>query len=237
MQPIEMTPLQKNFTEKLAYQMKKHGKGPAEVAAFFGIKQPSVDGWRNTGRIGKDKFPGLADLFGTSLEYWMLEKEPDSEDGRVAVWDKPEDLPPDESRVWVDRWDYNCSAGDGSIQWEIRQKDALPFTLAFFNAIGSKPDHCRLLMVRGSSMEPFLFDKDMIMIDIDKTALRDGKVYAVCFEQEALVKQVFKEAGGALVLHSYNANYPDKLVDPQRVGQFEVIGELVYRSGSGFTDA
>lgn len=247
--PMSMTTLQENFIQKLRYQMARHGMGTTAVASHFGIRPQSVDGWLRTGRAGKDKMQGLARLFGTSLAYWLSESDPESEAGTVAstptqtrieggdilVWDKPEDLPADEERVWVDRWDYTCSAGDGLIQWEVRQKGALPFTLGFFQAIGSKPDNCKLLMVRGDSMEPFLFNRDMMMVDTSKTDIRDGQVYAVCFEGEALVKRVYKQGGGILVLNSYNdRNYPDKTVNPATAAQFEVIGEVVYRSGSGF---
>lgn len=157
--------------------------------------------------------------------------------GDVLAWDSPEDLPDDEDRVWVDRWDYSCSAGDGSIQWDIRKKSALPFTRAFFQTIGSKPENCKLLTTRGDSMEPFLYNKDTIMVDTSKTQIRDGVIYAICFEDEALVKRVYKQAGGILVLNSFNStNYPDKIVDPSKASQFEIIGEVVYRSGAGFSD-
>ncbi|OZI26692.1 LexA family transcriptional repressor [Bordetella genomosp. 9] len=155
-------------------------------------------------------------------------------EGKVAVWDRPEDLPEGEERVWIDRWDYRVSAGDGGVQWEIREKAALPFNVAFFQALGSKPANCKLVMVRGDSMEPFLFNRDMVMVDVTKTAVRDGVVYAVLFEDEPLVKQVFKKAGGALMLHSYNSKYPDRDVTVEDMERLQIIGEVVYRSGSGF---
>ena len=152
---------------------------------------------------------------------------------QIVVWENLSDLPPDENRAWIDRYDLMCSAGSGIVQWEIRQKRALPFTVDFFKAIGSKPEHCRLANARGNSMEPFLFDRDMIMIDISKTAVRDGNIYAVRFEDETLVKQLFKQAGGALMLHSYNAKYPDRIVPASDETSFQVIGQVIYRSGSG----
>jgi len=84
-------------------------------------------------------------------------------------------------------------------------------------------------------MEPFLFDKDMTMIDISKTAVRDGNIYAVCLEEESLVKQVLKESGGVLSLHSYNPRFPDSKVLLAEPTNFHIVGEVVYRSGSGWT--
>lgn len=154
-------------------------------------------------------------------------------EGQIKVWDTPNDLPVDENRVWIDRYDYKCSAGDGIIQWETRQKSALPFTGEFFKAINSRPASCRLVEARGDSMEPYLFNRDMIMIDTDKTEVRDGHIYAVCFEGESLVKQLFKQSGGLLTLHSYNPKYPDRLVQLTEETDFQVVGEIVYRSGAG----
>lgn len=151
----------------------------------------------------------------------------------IHVWEHPSDLPPDENRVWIDRYDLACSAGSGVAQWEIRQKQAMPFTMEFFRSIGSKPQNCRLATTRGDSMEPYLFDRDMIMIDVTRRTVLDGKVYAICFEEEFFVKQLFKQTGGALTLHSYNPKYPDRIVPATEHTRFEILGQVIYRSGSG----
>ncbi|MCG5072247.1 S24 family peptidase [Paraburkholderia tagetis] len=152
--------------------------------------------------------------------------------GNVVTWERPEDLEPDEDRVWIDRYDYHFSAGTGLIQWEVRQKKALPFDIGFFKALGSKPKDCKLLTVRGDSMEPFLFNRDMMMVDSTRTHVRDGKVYAIYFEDEPLVKQVFKQVGGSIVLHSYNGKYPDREVPAESMELVKIVGEVIYRSGS-----
>jgi phage repressor protein C with HTH and peptisase S24 domain len=48
------------------------------------------------------------------------------------------------------------------------------------------------------------------------------------------VKQIFKEAGGGIVLHSLNAKYPDKVVPVDLLDKVFVVGEVIGRSGSGF---
>lgn len=157
---------------------------------------------------------------------------PESE-GNVITWERPEDLEPDGDRVWIDRYDYRFSAGSGVMQWEVRQKKALPFDIGFFRALGVRPQDCKLAQVHGRSMEPYLFNKDMMMICTAKTQLRDGLIYAVYLEDEQLVKQIFKEPNGALRLHSYNTEFPDKIIDVDNLERLHVAGEVIYRSGSG----
>lgn len=155
------------------------------------------------------------------------------EKGNVVVWEDVEDLPDDPERVWVDRYDYHFSAGTGLIQWEVRQKKALPFDVGYFRALRANPKDCKLLTVRGDSMEPYLFHRDMMMIDSTRTNIRDGKVYAIYFEDEPLVKQIFKQVGGGIVLHSYNAKYPDRSVQAESMELVKIVGEVIHRSGSG----
>lgn len=187
----------------------------ATIARSLGV---SAD-WLETGKGPRSRVP-------------EQHKLPDDQ-GTVLVWEHPDDLPPDEDRVWMDQYDYRFSAGTGLIQWEIRQKKALPFDVGFFKALGVKPQDCRLARVHGRSMEPYLFNRDMMMICEAKTHIRDGLIYAVYFEDEPLVKQIFKEADSALRLHSYNPEFPDRIVTGEQLAGLQIVGEVVYRSGSG----
>lgn len=211
-----------------------------QLAKKVGISQVSIKKIEAGGRTRFGR--KLADALETTLTWLETGESPSAEDTRrqllsatdqILVWDHPDDLPEDGNRAWIDRYDLVCSAGNGAVQWDIRQKRALPFTLDFFRAIGSDPRDCRLAEARGDSMEPFLFDRDMIMIDTSKTQPKDGKVFAVCFEDEFLVKQIFRQSGGDLTLHSYNSKYPDRIVSHSGRGHFEILGQIVYRSGSG----
>ncbi|MCP1121677.1 S24 family peptidase [Robbsia andropogonis] len=157
------------------------------------------------------------------------------ERGQIVLWDKPEDLPQDDSRVWISRYDYSFSAGEGRLQWEVREKGALPFTASFFKAIDSNPRNCKLMSVRGNSMEPFLFDKDLFMVDESKSTIKDGGIYALHFADDCYIKQVFKRPNGGLTLHSYNPAYPDREIQPDEMDAVSVIGKVIYRSGGGFT--
>lgn len=182
-----------------------------------------------------ESIPGMAGWFSdqaAAAQQPGFHKLPEDK-GNVLAWEHPDDLPPDDGRVWLDRYDYRFSAGTGLIQWEVRQKKELPFDTGFFKGLGVKPQDCKLVQVHGRSMEPFLFHRDLMMICTTRTHVRDGHIYAVYFEDEPLVKQVFKEADGALRLHSYNSEFPDRMVSADQLPRLQIAGEVMYRSGSG----
>lgn len=182
-----------------------------------------------------DRHPAGATLDAGQETSWSVEAVESGPGRQILIWEQPGDLPPDADRVWIPRYDVECSAGDGAAQWTLREKQALPFTMGFFKAIGSNPEHCRLVNVRGDSMEPYLFDRDMVMVDVERGAVRDGRIYAVCFGDELFVKQIFKQIDGSLTLHSYNPRYPDRTVPATDTAHFQIFGQIVYRSGAGLS--
>jgi len=194
------------------------------IEAAFG----KPEGWLDVEHI-----TGSTDASISGTRSAVLEKLLPEGSGNLVTWETPEDLEPDDDRVWIDRYDYRYSAGNGVIQWEVRQKKALPFDIGFFKALGVRPQDCRLAQVHGRSMEPYLFNKDMMMICMAKNRVKDGLIYAVTFEDEPLVKQIFKEPEGALRLHSYNPEFPDKIIAADQLEGLQIAGEVVYRSGSG----
>jgi phage repressor protein C with HTH and peptisase S24 domain len=244
-----------------AARVMKGATGPSDVARLLGVSPQKVTNWLARG-VSKEGMLDAQRIIGCSA-IWIQTGEGEMVDasqihvsnkpghsisdqtqrvidrllpegsGNLVTWEKAEDLEPDEDRVWIDRYDYRYSAGNGVIQWEVRQKKALPFDIGFFKALGIRPQDCKLAQVHGRSMEPYLFNRDMMMICTAKTRIKDGLIYAVTFEDEPLVKQIFKEPEGALRLHSYNSEFPDKIILADQLEGLQIAGEVIYRSGSG----
>ncbi len=240
-QAVILLNMKTTLAERLKSAMNEAGLSQAELARRVNVTRSAIAHWLSgaTRELKGDHLVSVSaalKVTPTWLAKGTGQKESAAskmEGGDVLVWNHPDELPASDNRVWVDRWDYRFCAGDGGVQWEIRQKNALPFGGDFFDAIGSKPNDCKLVMVRGDSMEPFLFNRDMAMVDTARTRIRDGEVYAMLFEQEPIVKQVFKQPRG-LTLHSYNSKYPDRNVAEEDMDRIQIVGEVVYRSGSGF---
>ena len=84
------------------------------------------------------------------------------------------------------------------------------------------------MRVSGSSMEPGLFDGDLIVIHTAMTTPHEGRAYVVNYEGEVLIKRLRRDQG-AWWLSSDNADkrrYPDKRLDDEHA---KIIGQVVYK--------
>jgi len=83
------------------------------------------------------------------------------------------------------------------------------------------------IQVRGQSMEPLMFEDDVIVIDPTDKKLVNRELYALNFDGDCCVKQMVKR-NGEWYLHSVN---PDFGPVNARSGEFSVIGRVVYQPG------
>lgn len=138
-------------------------------------------------------------------------------------------------KIWIDFYDVKFCSGDGeSIDFHFDViKKQLSFEPSFFKKRKIKPENFKLIINKGDSNEEYLFDDDAIGLDISDTEITDGETYAIYFEGDALIRQIFKEQGGILVLHPRNPKYKDKIVNTELADNttFKVFGRVRYRSG------
>lgn len=134
--------------------------------------------------------------------------------------------------IWLDVVNASFSCGDGiSIEYHFDEvRDSIPFPPEFFIRKQVKPENTKLLVASGDSMEDYIYDQDLFAIDVTSTEILDGQIYAVYFEGEGMLKQIFKEEGG-IVLHSLNPKYKDKKVTELNGTNFKVMGRQYWRAG------
>ena len=138
-----------------------------------------------------------------------------------------------DDRVWIDLVNIRFSCGTGeSIEFHFDDViKRVSFDEAFFKQHGVKPANVKLALATGDSQEPYVKNGDIFAIDLADTEIKDGEFYAVYFEGEAMLKQIFKESGGVLALHSLNGKYRDKIISAENGANFRVIGRQFWRAG------
>lgn len=135
--------------------------------------------------------------------------------------------------VWIDVVEVGFSLGIGeSIEFHFDAiKRKYPIPPSFFQMKMVDHKFIKIITAKGDSMSDYIQDQDMVGIDISQTEIIDGEIYAVYFEGEVMIKQIFKEQGGSLILHSFNKKYRDKIITEQNGLNFKVIGRQVWRAG------
>lgn len=96
---------------------------------------------------------------------------------------------------------------------------------------GLIPDRLVATAVKGASMEPALYEGDIVVINTAATQPVDGEVFAINYEGEAVVKRLSRDAG-EWWLTSDNQDqrkYARKLC---RNGECIIIGRVIHRQGN-----
>lgn len=108
----------------------------------------------------------------------------------------------------VARHDAVGAAGDGMINLDGPPIDHLAFSKRWLAQNGISAGDSVLINVRGDSMEPSLYDGDLVMIDRRKTYIRSGQIYAFRDGDTLRIKRIEIIPGTALILRSDNPKHP-----------------------------
>lgn len=221
------------LADRLKSSRKAAGKTQAEVADAVKMSQPAYQ-VLESGRVQRSAFlPLIAQYLGVDA-YWLTTgKDPDSFE--VSEILSPVVVHEDEPNgfIWIDVVEarFSCGAGeDIELHFDV-VNGKLPFPPAFFKKKHVAPEYMKIIFAKGDSMADVIKDGDYVGIDISQTEVIDGEIYAVYFAGEGMIKQIFKEADGSLILHSYNAKYRDKIVSEENGQNFKIMGRQFWRAG------
>ena len=245
-----------NVSDRINKRMKELGLKQADLMRETGAGRATVSGWINDGNNPSAKYlESLAKCLKTTSTYLLTGKDPRksnnfnmqefmdkhglkrNDDSSFDMNDihKPTvvDYETENGFIWIDVVEANFSCGTGeSIEFHFDVINGkFPFPPSFFQKKLVHPDCMRIIKAKGDSMADKIDDGDLVGIDISQTEIIDGEIYAVYFEGEGMIKQIFKEEGGKLVLHSLNPKYRDREVTEQNGLNFKVMGRQFWRAG------
>ena len=117
-------------------------------------------------------------------------------------------------------------AGGGSFEIEAVPVEEYPFPRQWLSRMGT-PSAMAFMDVIGDSMEPSIFDGDMVLVDQSGIRITPHAVYAVGVEDAVYIKRI-EQRGGGIILHSDNPAYSDMELYGDELGTFRVIGKVVW---------
>lgn len=180
--------------------------------------------WLETGEPPMALAPRLATDGG---EVISDDDNPFLEDARgIRIGDEPDTIP-------IRRVTLKLHAGVTGFETEPDLEDGgvLHVPRAIIEGHNLIPHQLLAIRVRGQSMEPMMFEDDVVVVNTADKKPISREIYAVNFNGEALVKQLVKR-GSDWCLHSINPDFGPVNV---RSGQCSIVGRVVYQPGRMLT--
>jgi phage repressor protein C with HTH and peptisase S24 domain len=203
------------------------------VGKAMGINRVSVSQWESGDNKPKDLIT-LSKVLQCHAE-WLLSGKENKYDnnakwlGRIEPWDNGTALEDDEVELPFFT-EVELSAGCGATQVQENHGPKLRFSKSTLKRHGVDPSHAACVSVSGNSMEPVLPDGSTIGVDISKTSIIDGKMYAIDHEGMLRVKSLYRMPGGIRLKSFNNDEYQDEIYTGEDAKNIRIIGKVFWYS-------
>ena len=139
--------------------------------------------------------------------------------------------PSEDDYALIPQYSTRGSCGSGALNDHVEVVGGLAFKRDWLKRFGLKESNACVIYATGNSMSPTLEDGDVVLLDCSDKELRNGKVYALCIDNEVRIKRVHINFS-KVILVSDNPDklrYPDQEVPPEV--ELDVIGRGVWQGG------
>jgi len=215
----------------------------AELARAAGVSDTAAGNWlKGDHGIDAPRARALANYLQVD-PVWLETGQGAAEPAKAAVQHErpsvrvlhPDDPVPDDV-VLVPESRIEFAAGNGrTAMYElVEEEEPATYRRSWFQKHGINPERVRRFRVSGDSMEPMLYARDTILVNLDERNVIEGKMYAIRYGDELRVKYLSRRVDGTLLLRSVNPAYPVEEVSPDLVEQhISIIGRVRDTSGTG----
>jgi len=132
--------------------------------------------------------------------------------------------------VQVPRYEIAASAGGGALVHSEQIVDVMSFKSDYLKvSLGLSPKNLAVISVVGDSMEPYLSEGDLVMVDLGVTSIQNNSVYVLQFGDSLLVKRVQVKLDGEVIVKSDNPLYDPESFRGESAERLRVVGRMVRR--------
>lgn len=138
----------------------------------------------------------------------------------------PAPIDPGDDFLPITRVNLRLEAGVTGYQVQQLEGNGAPifFRRDYLERKGWRPDKLFALKVIGDSMEPSLFEDDLVVVNSAATEPVDGEVFAINYEGQAVIKRLRRDAG-VWWIDSDNPRHKPKRCDEHAI----LIGQVCYK--------
>lgn len=122
------------------------------------------------------------------------------------------------------------SMGNGTVIHDDEHPGrTLSFQQHWLDSLNLDPQHLVVVKCVGRSMEPRIFDQDVVLINKNIESIEDGAIYALNFAGQAKLKRLITRSDGSLIIRSDNKDeFPDEIIEEHESSQLKIVGKAVW---------
>ncbi len=229
------------FQKALIYLLERKGRGSqTEIAIEAGISQSYLNQIKNGARIGSVKtLHSIAKAFGTTYENMLRlgesislsDKNPDILSQRLPFETTGEDTAQKSPKIqghfdFVPMAEAKLNAGGGHVVMTEQYGELYAFRKDWLKKVATSAHNIVLMMVEGESMTPTISDGDTVMIDMGRTRIKSGSIFAIGIEDTIIIKRLEYLVNGKIRIISDNRQeYAPYDADNKEI---RIIGEVIW---------
>ena len=126
--------------------------------------------------------------------------------------------------------DINASAGGGGFNYdEDFEYISIDKKLldSLYKTNSSNPNSIAALNVIGDSMEPTLYDKEIILFDKDSLEIQNGGIFIIGTTAGLFVKRLALRINGSIELSSDNKTYNSDIIEQDELDSIKIFGKVI----------
>ncbi len=208
------------------------------VAEISGVAFGTLNAYLAGGEMKMSNAAALAEATGVRLEWLATGHGPMrpagagfEEEGAAFSVGQTREAP--SGGVLIPRYEARASAGVGTPLDPGWVSEKVLFSADFIRTrLRRKPENLALIECTGDSMEPTLHDGDELLVDTTANDIRSGAIYILRVAGALLAKLVQPRLDGTVMIISDNTRYPPEVFHPSEESQLDIVGEVIWRSGS-----
>ncbi|VVN75852.1 helix-turn-helix transcriptional regulator [Pseudomonas fluorescens] len=154
-----------------------------------------------------------------------------------AVDREPRDLgsPSEKDYALIPQFRAKGSCGDGYLNEHVQLTEGLVFKRDWLKRMNAKPENLFVMYAHGDSMEPYIFEGDVVLFDTSETEPRDKQVYVIRRPDGGnSIKRLIQQLSGTWVIRSDSpdkAANPDEPVSDSSIHTMPILGRVIWRGG------
>ncbi len=225
----KMSDMTSTFSDRLKKWRESEGLTQSDLALRVSVSLSTIQRWER-GDLPKSAELLALDALGFDPTWALTGREPAllQAQSQLTV-----DLSPSSETVSIPHYAVQLSAGNGRPAAEFEDLERLVLPTDWVRRVFGRPaSHLVLAGAAGTSMEPTIRDRDLLVVDIADQRLTSGRIYALVVGDNLLVKRIERTLRGQIFLRPDNPAYQTEELTEDLADTVRVLGQVIWHGGS-----